>query len=62
VKLAQQASRSVSAVARDLGVERSVLSNWIDNFATGKYEKDAVLPLKAVQQQENGRLRRELAK
>ena len=62
VKLAQQPGRSVSAVARDLGVERSVLKNWIDNFAAGKYEKDSALPLKSVQQQENDRLRRELAK
>ena len=62
VKLVQQPGRSLSAVARDLGVERSVLKNCIDNFAAGKYEKDSALPLKAVQQQENDRLRRELAK
>ncbi len=59
VKLAGQPGR---AVARELGVERSVLKHWVDNFAAGKYEKDHALPLKAVQQQENERLRRELAK
>jgi transposase len=62
VKLAEQPGRSVSAVARELGVERSVLKHWVDNFAAGKYEKDRALPLKAAQQQENERLRRELAK
>jgi transposase len=62
VKLAGQPGRSMSAVARELGVERSVLKHWIDNFVAGKYEKDHALPFKAVQQQENERLRRELAR
>ena len=62
VKLAEQPGRSVSAVARELGVERSVLKHWVDNFAAGRYEKDRALPLKAAQQQENEKLRRELAK
>ena len=52
----------MSAVARELGVERSVLKRWIDNFAAGRYEKDRALPLKAAQQMENEQLRRELAK
>ena len=30
----------VAAVARELGVERSVLKGWVDNFAAGLYEKD----------------------
>ena len=62
VKLAEQQGRSLSAVARELGVERSVLKRWVENFASGKYEKDAKLPLKSAQQQENEQLRRELAK
>ena len=62
VKLAEQAGRTVSAVARELGVERSVLKRWMENFASGKYEKEAKLPLKSAQQQENEQLRRELAK
>lgn len=62
VKLTQQPGRSVSAVARELGVERSVLKGWVDNFAAGRYEKDRALPLKAAQQLENEQLRRELAK
>ena len=62
VKLAEQPGRSVSAVARELGVQRSVLKHWMTNFASGKYEKDAKLPLKSAQQQENEQLRRELAK
>ena len=48
VKLAAQPGRSVSAVAREVGVERSVLKHWVDNFAAGKYEKDRALPLTAV--------------
>jgi transposase len=52
----------MTAVARELGIERSVLKHWIDNFAAGRYEKDKALPLKAAQQQENEQLRRELAK
>lgn len=62
VKLAEQPGRSASAVAKELGIERSVLKHWIDNFAAGRYEKDRALPLKAAQQQENEQLRRELAK
>jgi transposase len=62
VKLAEQPGRSMSAVAKELGIERSVLKHWIDNFASGRYEKDRALPLKAAQQQENEQLRRELAK
>ncbi|MBL0140537.1 MAG: transposase [Betaproteobacteria bacterium] len=58
VKLTQQPGRSVSAVARELGVERSVLKGWVDNFAAGRYEKDRALPLKAAQQLENEQLRR----
>jgi transposase len=62
VKLAGQPGRTVTAVARELGIERSVLKRWIENFAEGKYEKDDKLPLKSAQQQENEQLRRELAK
>ncbi len=62
VRLLEQPGRSLSAVARELGVERSVLKRWAENFAAGKYEKDTKLPLKSAQQQENEQLRRELAK
>ena len=62
VRLAEHPGRSLSAVAKELGVERSVLKRWIDNFSAGKYEKDAKLPLKSAQQQENEQLRRERAK
>ena len=51
----------MSALARELGVERSVLKRWVENFAVGKYEKEAKLPLRSAQQQENELLRRELA-
>lgn len=62
VKLAEQPGRALSAVARELGVERSVLKRWVENFAAGRYEKDKTLPLKTAQQLENEQLRRELAK
>lgn len=62
VKLAEQPGRSLSAVARELGVERSVLKRWVDNFAAGRYEKDKALPLKSAQQKELEQLRRDLAK
>ena len=62
VKLAEQPGRSLTSVAREVGVARTVLKLWVDNFAAGRYEKDRALPLKAVQQQEMEKLRRELAK
>ena len=62
VKLAEQPGRSLTAVAGELGVARSVLKLWVTNFAAGRYEKDRTLPLKAAQQLENEQLRRELAK
>ena len=55
MKLAQQPGRSFSAVAREFGIERSVLKRRVENFAAGRYEKDKALPLKAAQQQENAR-------
>ena len=61
-RLAEQPGRTVTAVARELGVERSVLKRWMEHFASGKYGKDAKRPLKSAQQQENEQLRRELAK
>lgn len=39
-----------------------MLERWVKSFAAGRYEKDAGLPLKSAQQQENEKLRRELAK
>ena len=62
VKLAEQPGRSLTAVAREVGVARTVLKLWVDNFAAGRYERDRALPLKAAQQQEMEKLRRELAK
>ena len=61
-RLAEQPGRSLAAVAREVGVERSVLKGWVDNFAAGRYERKRALPLKAAQQLENEQLRRELAK
>lgn len=62
VKAVEQPGRSLTAVARELDIDRSVLERWVKSFASGKYEKDASAPLKSAQQQENEKLRRELAK
>ena len=62
VKLTEQPGRSLTSVAHEVGVARTVLKLWVDNFAAGRYEKDRALPLKAMQQQEMEKLRRELAK
>jgi transposase len=62
VKAVGQPGRSLTAVGRELDVDRSVLERWVKSFAAGKYEKAPGLPLKSAQQQETEQLRRELAK
>jgi transposase-like protein len=37
-KPVEQPRRLLSAVARNLGVERWVLKRWVDNFAAGRVE------------------------
>lgn len=58
VKTVEQPGRSLTAVARELDIDRSVFERWAKSFVAGKYEKDASLPLKSAQQQENEKLRR----
>lgn len=48
VKAVEQPGRSLTAVARELDIDRSVLERWVKSFAAGKYEKDASLPLKSA--------------
>ena len=62
VKLATQPGVTTSAIARELGVERSVLSAWIRKVEEGRYESSPGKPLKSDSQAENERLRRELAR
>lgn len=42
-KLAEQPGRSLAAVARELGIERSVRKAWLDSFIAGRYEKQRSL-------------------
>jgi transposase len=60
VKLAGQPGMTKSQVARDLGIHLNVLRNWITQFESGKWERNAGSPLKNEQQAEIERLRREL--
>jgi hypothetical protein len=62
VKLLVQPWLSLSTKSRMLGIERSMLKRWVENFPAGKLDEDAKLPLKFAQRQENEQPRRELAK
>lgn len=62
VKLATQPGVTVSTVAREIGVERSVLRAWVRKTEEGRYELALGKPLKSDSQAENEQLRRELAR
>lgn len=62
VRLAEQPDSNVSSVARDLGLDPSVLRRWIEQMHGGTWEPTPGKPLKSAQQQEIEQLRRELAK
>lgn len=62
VKLATQPGVTVSTVARELGVERSVLRAWVKKTEEGRYEPTPGRPLRSDSQVENEQLRRELAR
>lgn len=62
VKLASRPGVTVTTVARELGVERSVLRAWIRKTEEGRYEPAPGKPLKSDSQAENEQLRRELAR
>jgi len=62
VRLVGQPGNNVSQVARDLGLEPSVLRRWVAQMREGNWEPTAGKPLKNAQQQEIEQLRRELAK
>ena len=62
VKLATQPGVKMSMVARDLGVERSVLRRWVNNTSQGRYEKTPGMPLKSDSQAELEQVKRELAR
>jgi transposase len=62
VRLVGLPGNTVSQVARDLGLEPSVLRRWIAQIREGNWEPTAGKPLKSAQQLEIEQLRRELAK
>jgi transposase len=62
VRLVEQPGGAVSQVARDLGLEPSVLRRWVAQMRGGNWEATPGKPLKTAQQQEIEQLRRELAK
>ncbi len=62
VKLARQPGATMSTIARELGVERSVLSAWVRKTGEGRYEPAPGRPLKSGSQTELEQVRRELAR
>ena len=62
VRLASQAGASRAQVARELGLNATMLGKWVRKADSGKWEMSAGKPLKTEQQQELERLRRELAR
>lgn len=62
VRLATAPGNSIAGVARDLGVNRSLVGLWVKNTEAGKYEMTPGAPLKSGAQSEVEQLRRELAK
>jgi len=62
VKLASQPGVTVSSVARDLGVDLSVVPRWVEKSRAGKRESQASKPLKLETAAELERVKRELAK
>ena len=60
VKLAEQEGVSRSKVARELGLNVTMLARWVREAQSGKWEMAPGKPLRTEQQQELERLRREL--
>jgi transposase len=53
---------SMASVANDLGIDRSVVADWVKKTQQGRYEPTPGKPLKTESQGELEQLRRELAK
>jgi transposase len=62
VRLATSPGSSMASVATDLGIDRSVVADWVKKTQQGRYEPTPGKPLKAESQGELEQLRRELAK
>lgn len=62
VKVASQPGVTFTTVARELGVERSVLQRWVKNAQRGRYDTTPGKPLKTDAQAELEQVKRELAR
>jgi transposase len=62
VRLATSRGSSTASVATDLGIDRSVVADWVKKTQQGRYEATPGKPLKTESQGELEQLRRELAK
>jgi transposase len=62
VRLAMAPGNSIAGVATDLGVDRSVVADWVKTFQSGCCEAAPGKPLKSESQSELEQLRRELAR
>ena len=60
VRLAEQEGGSRAKVARELGLNVTMLTRWVREAQTGKWDMAPGKPLRTEQQQELERLRREL--
>jgi transposase len=62
VRLVQGSEGTLTSVAADLGIDRSVVGAWVKKAEQGRFEPTAGKPLKTDSQSEVEQLRRELAK
>lgn len=62
VRLATSPGGSIAGVATDLGIDRSVVADWVKKTQQGRYEPTPGKPLKTESQGQLEQLRRELAK
>jgi len=62
VRLASQPGVSVLSVARDLGINISVVRRWVRKAKAGRFETQPGKPLKSETAAELERVKRELAK
>lgn len=60
VRLANQSGVARSKVAQELGLNANMLSRWVRDANSGKWEMSPGKSLKTDEQQELGQLRREL--
>ena len=62
VRLATAPGNSIAGVATELGVDRSLVADWVKKFKDGRNESAPGEPLKCDTQAVNEQLRRELAR